>query len=81
MKNFNSESSSVPKYFLWLKYLSWLSYANDAMTVTQWKDVENIKCMEDSPRCFTTGANVLDYLNIRNVKSLPKKRNKSITCY
>jgi hypothetical protein len=57
-------TDSIPKYFLWLKYLSWLSYSNEAFLINQWHGIEGIKCNPDSPRCFTTGKNVLDYLNI-----------------
>ncbi len=57
-------TDSIPTYFLWLKYLSWLSYSNEAFLINQWHDVEGITCNQDSPRCFTSGKNVLDNLNI-----------------
>lgn len=34
--------SSIPVYLAWLKYLSWMMYANEAMTIVQWEGVENI---------------------------------------
>jgi ABC-type multidrug transport system permease subunit len=57
-------TESIPKYFLWLKYLSWLSYSNEAFLINQWHGLEGISCSQDSLRCFTTGKHVLDYLNI-----------------
>lgn len=34
--------SSIPIYITWLKYLSWMMYANEAMTIVQWEGVQNI---------------------------------------
>ncbi|MPC80436.1 Protein white [Portunus trituberculatus] len=33
---------SLPWYTAWLKYISWFMYTNEALTVTQWKDIKNI---------------------------------------
>lgn len=34
--------SSIPISLSWLKYISWLKYANEAMTIVQWEGVTNI---------------------------------------
>lgn len=34
--------SSLPKYIGWVRYLSWLMYSNEAMTIVQWEGVTNI---------------------------------------
>ncbi|XP_026678560.1 protein scarlet-like [Diaphorina citri] len=34
--------SSLPPYFVWIRYLSWLEYSNEALTITQWQGVTNI---------------------------------------
>lgn len=33
---------SIPLVLSWLKYISWLKYANEAMTIVQWQGVSNI---------------------------------------
>ena len=33
-------NGSVPIYFQWLRYISWLMYGNGALTVTQWQGVK-----------------------------------------
>lgn len=42
-------NSTLPFVFSWTQYVSWMLYANEAMTVAQWKGVENISKMN----CFT----------------------------
>lgn len=60
-------NGSVPIYFQWLRYISWLMYGNSALTITQWQGVSF-----DSPLCNAnvtiagqtcTGEDVLDSLN------------------
>lgn len=34
--------SSIPFALSWLSYISWLKYANEAMTILQWQGVSNI---------------------------------------
>lgn len=38
-------NSTLPFVFSWTQYVSWMLYANEAMTVAQWKGVENISKM------------------------------------
>nr|UOU03361.1 ATP-binding cassette subfamily G-like 11-1 [Brachionus rubens] len=57
-------NSSVPTYFLWLKYLSWLSYANEGLMIIQWRNIPKIDCDEKNFRCLSNGKDVLAYFNI-----------------
>ncbi|KAK7111239.1 protein white-like isoform X1 [Littorina saxatilis] len=51
---------SVPVYFVWLKYLSWFKYANELMSVNQWKNVDSITCRDIATKCrYTSGQDVL----------------------
>ncbi|XP_045114957.1 protein scarlet-like [Portunus trituberculatus] len=52
---------SLPWYTAWLKYISWFMYTNEALTVTQWKDIKNITCeMPPGVPCFHTGMEVIE---------------------
>ena len=31
-------SSTVPDYFIWLRYISWFNYGFEDMMINQWKD-------------------------------------------
>ncbi|XP_069956323.1 protein scarlet-like [Cherax quadricarinatus] len=52
--------ASMPWYISWVKYVSWFMYTNEALTITQWKGVDNITC-ETGPEvpCLTTGEEVI----------------------
>uniref|UniRef100_A0A0A1WMB2 Protein scarlet n=1 Tax=Zeugodacus cucurbitae TaxID=28588 RepID=A0A0A1WMB2_ZEUCU len=54
--------STLPTAFYWTQFLSWMLYANEAMTIAQWSGVQNITCFEESENlpCFHTGQDVLD---------------------
>ncbi len=62
---------SVPIYFVWLKYLSWFYYGNEALIINQWQDIQNISCSQNSQmpsnttgvRCLQNGRMVLKMLN------------------
>ncbi|GAB1608807.1 protein white-like [Argonauta hians] len=58
-------SESIPDYFIWLKYLSWFSYATELVTVNQWEDIESIKCTNiANVTCqYNNGTDVLKFLN------------------
>ncbi|ESP04310.1 hypothetical protein LOTGIDRAFT_237415 [Lottia gigantea] len=69
-------NSSVPDYFIWLEYISWFKYANEMISVNQWKRVGKIDCpipsnssmpingTDPNSGClFPDGASVLQYLN------------------
>lgn len=54
--------SSLPVAFYWTQFLSWMLYANEAMTIAQWSGVQNISCFNESADlpCFHSGQDVLD---------------------
>ncbi len=60
-------NETTPKYFLWIRYLSWFNYANEALVVNQWHGVEDIRCHTDPTLCFMKGESILNYLNMKIV--------------
>lgn len=56
--------STIPSYIGWVKYLSWLMYSNEAMSIVQWDGIHNITCEIVDPvnelPCLTDGSDVLD---------------------
>ena len=34
----------MPEWLVWLKYLSWFMYGNEALVINQWDGVEDIAC-------------------------------------
>jgi hypothetical protein len=73
----------VPVYFIWLKYLSWLGYANEVLLVNQWDNIEQIKCpnstivinstfASNSTCPFETGEAVLEFFKMKKVFFLRK---------
>ncbi|GFV96372.1 protein white [Trichonephila clavipes] len=48
---------SVPKYFVWLKYISMFYYGNEALLINQWAPVTNLTCPSSS--CMPDGKAVL----------------------
>lgn len=39
-------NGSVPVYFQWLRYMSWLMYGNEALSINQWQGIKF-----DNPNC------------------------------
>ncbi len=37
-------NSSVPIYFIWIKYISWFYYGNEALMINQWQNIDHIGC-------------------------------------
>uniref|UniRef100_A0A6A7G0X1 Protein white n=1 Tax=Hirondellea gigas TaxID=1518452 RepID=A0A6A7G0X1_9CRUS len=62
-------SDSVPVYFIWLQYISWFNYANEALTINQWNDIEHIDCSNTTrpDNCLNNGQDVLDSYNFEAV--------------
>nr|UOU03355.1 ATP-binding cassette subfamily G-like 5 [Brachionus rubens] len=57
-------NSTVPDYFIWLRYLSWFNYANELLNINQWDGITNIAC--NATRCaFNNGDDVLSYLQMK----------------
>ncbi|CAK9798574.1 Protein scarlet [Anthophora quadrimaculata] len=54
-------SRSLPLYIRWVKYISWLLHASEALTILQWNGVHNISCETADSKlpCITEGAVVL----------------------
>ncbi|OWA50620.1 Protein white [Hypsibius exemplaris] len=56
-------NSSVPPYFIWLAYLSWFKYGNEALAINQWSRVTNITCSTSRFPCASDGHAVLEQLH------------------
>jgi hypothetical protein len=63
-------NSSVPVYFIWLKYLSWFYYGNEALVINQWKNIDDIGCSNgtdsnvgNATSCIRNGKVVIQSLN------------------
>ena len=53
-------------YIIWMKYISWYYYGNEALMINQWKDVEKIEC-GDSLLCPPNGDAAIAILNFDKV--------------
>ncbi|XP_055609215.1 protein scarlet isoform X2 [Uranotaenia lowii] len=55
--------SSMPVSISWMPYISWMMYANEAMSIAQWEGVTNITCSTEDPNlpCMRTGQEVLSH--------------------
>lgn len=55
---------SIPVYFIWIRYISWFNYGNEALILNQWRNVENITCPPDQipSLCAYSGEDVIDDL-------------------
>ncbi|OXA56819.1 protein white isoform X2 [Folsomia candida] len=54
---------SIPVYFVWLRYLSWFNYGNEALAINQWRGVDDIKCDVSNLTCPRNGDVILETLN------------------
>jgi len=54
-------SGSVPSWLMWLQYLSWFNYANEALSINQWQNVDFINCT-GQVACPPNGTVVLQQL-------------------
>nr|BDX53025.1 Scarlet [Dorcus rectus] len=54
--------NSLPLIVSWTKYLSWLMYSTEVLTIIQWDGVFNITCENSNPDlpCLTDGEQVLE---------------------
>jgi hypothetical protein len=62
-----AHNRSVPVYFIWLKYLSWFMYGNEALLVNQWEGITTIDCNRSNATCPASGAVVLETLDFKPV--------------
>lgn len=60
-------NESIPVYFIWIKYISWLNYSNEIVQLNQWNGVKNITCDLNSNSCFRTGEEVLEFSGVKEV--------------
>lgn len=58
--------SSMPFYLGWLKYLSWMMYANEAMTIVQWDGVKNICKCHWSVLAWTAWQSIVSVLSFQH---------------
>ncbi|XP_013790096.2 protein white-like [Limulus polyphemus] len=56
-------NSSTPVYFIWLKYVSWFYYGNEALSINQWRNIDHIACNQTQIGCIPNGKAVLKQLN------------------
>ncbi|XP_070000443.1 protein white isoform X2 [Penaeus vannamei] len=52
---------STPVYMIWVKYLSWFNYGNEALMINQWQGVSNLTCT-GVKTCFADGESILAHL-------------------
>ncbi|XP_044734552.1 protein scarlet [Chrysoperla carnea] len=59
--------STIPPYLQWAKYLSWIMYSNEALSIIQWNGITNITCEipasateDEIIPCIQTGDEVLE---------------------
>ena len=61
---------SIPKWLIWLKYLSWFMYSNELLNINQWENVNITDCnpTENSELpCFPNGETILTFYGFESV--------------
>ncbi|XP_055625717.1 protein white isoform X2 [Toxorhynchites rutilus septentrionalis] len=60
-------SASVPVYFEYLSYLSWFRYANEALLINQWSEIQagEIACTRANVTCPSSGQIILETFNFK----------------
>ena len=64
---------SIPKWLIWLKYLSWFMYSNELLNINQWENVNITDCnpTENSEiPCFSDGEQILTFYGFESVSFL-----------
>ncbi len=63
-------NSSVPIYFIWIKYISWFYYGNEALMINQWQNIDHIGCHNvtksnfgNATSCLPNGKAVIETLS------------------
>lgn len=54
-------------YFIWVQYLSWFYYGNEALAIAQWENIDEIECNKGNETCANSGAVVLKMLDYKPV--------------
>ncbi|CAF1304874.1 unnamed protein product [Didymodactylos carnosus] len=55
-------AKTIPKWLIWIKYISWFYYGNEMALVNQWTDVKYLQCnrkANSNTTCFRDGNDVL----------------------
>ncbi|XP_044265632.1 protein scarlet isoform X2 [Tribolium madens] len=54
--------STLPRVFSWTKYLSWLMYSTESISIIQWNGIKNITCdiSDQEIPCLTSDTQVLE---------------------
>lgn len=68
-------NESTPVYFVWIKYISWVFYANESINSIIWTNYGDVPCsIQKKPNstctpknCFDDGNMVLDFLGFADV--------------
>jgi hypothetical protein len=67
--NFFQMNSSVPIYLIWIKYISWFYYGNEALVINQWRNIDYIGCSNvtnsngNATSCIPNGKAVIETLS------------------
>jgi hypothetical protein len=71
---------NIPSYFIWLRYLSWFSYAFELLNVNQWSGAK-ISCPTlNSTLCVTHGEQIIEKFSFSEVCfSYFKIKNSTLT--
>jgi len=62
---FYQNAGSIPVWLDWMKYISLWFYGFEALSINQWKNVEEIKCEFEEAVCAEDGMDVLNALNFK----------------
>ena len=61
-------SRSIHDWLIWIKYISWLYYANEMGLINQWTDVTTIECdATENTACFNNGDEILAHYGFKEV--------------
>ena len=67
-------NNSVPDYFIWIKYLSWMFYCNESVNIVVWENTGSIPCTTKNSNsscpgrfCYDDGGAVLEFLDFNSV--------------
>ncbi|XP_065210824.1 protein scarlet-like isoform X2 [Planococcus citri] len=70
---------SIPAIFSWIRHISWMTFAVEALLILQLNGIETIECSEvPSAPCLRNGEEVLDFLGFNSNNF---ERNITMMCY
>ncbi|CAF1073260.1 unnamed protein product [Adineta steineri] len=63
---FYIKTNSIPKWLIWLHYISWPYYTDELLSINQWADVKSFDCNPmGNTTCLRNGDDVLAYYNFK----------------